>query len=215
MERVSLRVPIDALEEIDEMVEGGEYSSRSEAVRDAVAELFAETSESPGATEEDDPEEQDGTDGNEQPDQDADSDVLTEFENEDCARRIRRVRFGSPREASCPHCESEDTVKRGTTSKDAQRFWCQSCETYFNDLTGTVFSSHQLSLRELFYITYHRDSRDAAEIARELERDYESILNFIHKLDDTDGKIADVEFSRLVDPEIRAYHLTNDGLPGL
>lgn len=41
MERVTLRLPQRQVREIDEMVEEGKYSSRSEAIRSAVREMLA------------------------------------------------------------------------------------------------------------------------------------------------------------------------------
>jgi len=53
---------------------------------------------------------------------------------------------------TCPHYESGDTIKKGTTRKDAQRYRCQDCERIFNDLTGAVFAEHQLTIPEMFRI---------------------------------------------------------------
>ena len=33
---------------------------------------------------------------------------------------------------TCLHCRSDGVVKRGTTGKDAQQYWCKDCETCFN-----------------------------------------------------------------------------------
>lgn len=43
-------------------------------------------------------------------------------------------------------------MKRGTTDKDAQQYWCKDCETYFNDLRGTIFGQCRFELGEMFYI---------------------------------------------------------------
>jgi transposase-like protein len=29
---------------------------------------------------------------------------------------------------TCVHCGSDEAVKRGTTGKDAQQYWCKACE---------------------------------------------------------------------------------------
>jgi antitoxin ParD1/3/4 len=42
MERVTLRIPKQQIEEVEEMVEMGEYPNRSEAIRSAVREMLAE-----------------------------------------------------------------------------------------------------------------------------------------------------------------------------
>jgi Arc/MetJ-type ribon-helix-helix transcriptional regulator len=42
MERVTLRIPKQQVEEVERMVETGEYPNRSEAIRAAVREMLAE-----------------------------------------------------------------------------------------------------------------------------------------------------------------------------
>jgi len=42
MERVTLRIPKQQIEEVEQMVETGEYPNRSEAIRSAVREMLSE-----------------------------------------------------------------------------------------------------------------------------------------------------------------------------
>jgi len=42
MERVTLRIPKQQVEQVERMVETGEYPNRSEAIRSAVREMLAE-----------------------------------------------------------------------------------------------------------------------------------------------------------------------------
>lgn len=42
MERVTLRIPKKQIEEVDQMVESGEFPSRSEAIRSAVRDMLGE-----------------------------------------------------------------------------------------------------------------------------------------------------------------------------
>jgi Arc/MetJ-type ribon-helix-helix transcriptional regulator len=42
MERVTLRIPKQQIEEVEQMVETGEYPNRSEAIRAAVRDMLAE-----------------------------------------------------------------------------------------------------------------------------------------------------------------------------
>jgi Arc/MetJ-type ribon-helix-helix transcriptional regulator len=42
MERVTLRIPKQQIEEVERMVDTGEYPNRSEAIRSAVREMLAE-----------------------------------------------------------------------------------------------------------------------------------------------------------------------------
>ena len=42
MERVTLRIPKQQIEEVEQMVETGEFPNRSEAIRSAVREMLSE-----------------------------------------------------------------------------------------------------------------------------------------------------------------------------
>jgi len=42
MERVTLRIPKQQIEEVEQMVDTGEYPNRSEAIRSAVREMLSE-----------------------------------------------------------------------------------------------------------------------------------------------------------------------------
>lgn len=48
MERVTLRIPKQQIEEVEEMVETGEFPNRSEAIRSAVREMINEQDERTG-----------------------------------------------------------------------------------------------------------------------------------------------------------------------
>jgi transposase-like protein len=106
---------------------------------------------------------------------------------ERCFERLRLARFGET--VTCPHCGSDEVVKRGITGKDAQQYWCKDCETYFNDLTDTIFGQHRFALEEMFYIVKEMRSEQTAQIARDLDRDYEAVLDFVHEVQDVSGDI--------------------------
>ena len=108
-----------------------------------------------------------------------------------CFERLRLAETGETE--TCVHCESDNVVKRGTTDKDAQQYWCKECETYFNDLTDTIFGQHRFGLEEMFYIAKEMRSEPTAQIARDLDRDYEAVLNFVHKLQDVSGDIDEFD----------------------
>lgn len=50
MERVTLRIPKQQIEEVEQMVETGEFPNRSEAIRSAVREMINEQSDSTDGT---------------------------------------------------------------------------------------------------------------------------------------------------------------------
>jgi transposase-like protein/DNA-binding transcriptional ArsR family regulator len=97
----------------------------------------------------------------------------------DCLQALRRSRW--PDGVRCPNCDSADTIKKGTTSKEAQRYKCHTCERKFNDLTGTIFAEHRLSIPEMFHILRKGERTETARIARRLDRSYKAVLAFVHE----------------------------------
>ena len=110
---------------------------------------------------------------------------------ERCFERLRLARFGKT--VTCVHCGDDAIVKRGTTDKDAQQYWCKACETYFSDLTKTIFWQHRFGIEEMFYIVKEMRSEPTAQIARDLDRDYEAVLDFVHKVQDVSGEIDEFD----------------------
>jgi transposase-like protein len=99
-------------------------------------------------------------------------------ERDQCLERIRWARFDS--RINCVHCQSSAVVKRGTTNKGAQQYWCNDCSSYFNDLTGTAFSQHRFDIEEMFYIIEKtKQSVPVDQIADPINRNYRSVLEFI------------------------------------
>jgi len=101
-------------------------------------------------------------------------------DKEDCLEYLRDQRW--PEEVTCPHCRSADTIKKGTTRKDAQRYRCQDCDSIFNDLTETIFSNHKLSLPEMFYIIGEMEESTTQKTAQELDRTYKTVMDFVHEV---------------------------------
>lgn len=105
---------------------------------------------------------------------------------ERCLEFVRECRFGES--VSCPHCGGTDVTRKGTTGKGARRYRCGGCDSYFNDLTGTVFAGHQLAIEEMVYIITLMDRRSVADISRDLDRTYKTVLEFVHKGLDREGR---------------------------
>ena len=118
---------------------------------------------------------------------------------ERCFERLRLARFGET--VTCVHCGSNEVLKRGITGKDAQQYWCKACETYFNDLTDTIFGHHRFELEEMFYTVKEMRSEPTAQIARDLDRDYEAVLNFVHQVQETSGDIDEFELSEVCEAD--------------
>ena len=64
-----------------------------------------------------------------------------------CFETVRGLRW--PERVCCPHCQSNLINKRGfhNTQKHRQRYFCQSCQSHFDDLTQTVFEGHHQPLK--------------------------------------------------------------------
>ncbi len=91
---------------------------------------------------------------------------------------LRKVRWPNGVKCIC----GGDVIKKGKTNKGAQRYQCKKCKKYFNDLTGTIFNSSKFKIEEMFYIIKEIESKTTYQIASELGRDYEAVLNFVHKV---------------------------------
>ncbi|WP_436934782.1 DUF7351 domain-containing protein [Halovenus marina] len=111
-------------------------------------------------------------------------------DTEDCLQALRGARW--PDGVQCPNCGSVDVIKKGTTSKDAQRYKCHTCNRKFNDLTGTLFASHQLGISEMAYIIRERDATETTQIAQQLGRSYKAVLTFVHEVQDNEGPASSV-----------------------
>ena len=57
-----------------------------------------------------------------------------------CYETIRQLRW--PGEVRCPHCGATAITKQGrdTTQPARQKYRCEACHRYFDDLTGTVLA---------------------------------------------------------------------------
>ncbi|OYR40522.1 hypothetical protein DJ82_07205 [Halorubrum sp. Ib24] len=104
-------------------------------------------------------------------------------DTDDCLQALRRSRW--PDGPHCPNCDSMDTIKKGTTSKGAQRYKCHACDRKFNDLTGTLFADHQLSIPEMIHIAREMDTAEMTEISQQLDRSYKAVLEFAHEVRDS------------------------------
>ncbi len=69
------------------------------------------------------------------------------IDNEECYKQVRQLRW--PKNVCCPHCQSEDIIKRGKddTEPFRQRYECHGCDKRFDDLTDTIFSGHHEPLK--------------------------------------------------------------------
>ena len=69
------------------------------------------------------------------------------IDNAKCYEAVRQFRW--PDGINCPNCGSLSVAKRGKHEKypERQRYHCNSCESDFDDLTGSIFSGRHQPLR--------------------------------------------------------------------
>ena len=86
-----------------------------------------------------------------------------------CYETVRELRW--PEGVRCAHCGSAHLTKQGrdTTQPHRQKYRCEDCGRYFDDLTGTVFAGHHQPLRTgvlcLYFMGLNLSNQ---QIAREL-----------------------------------------------
>jgi transposase-like protein len=101
---------------------------------------------------------------------------------EDCFKFLRKKRWDEKGGVRCLYCLSQNIHHNGYTTKGARKYKCCECGKYFNDLTGTIFENRRFFIEEMFYIIKEMETKSALQISEELGRDYDSVLNFIHKV---------------------------------
>ncbi len=86
-----------------------------------------------------------------------------------CYETVRQLRW--PDGIRCPHCGAANVTKQGhdTTQPARQKYRCEGCHHYFDDLTGTVLAGHHQPLRVWILCLYFMGlNLSNAQIAQEL-----------------------------------------------
>ncbi len=89
---------------------------------------------------------------------------------EQCYKTVRQLRW--PEKIHCPHCDSENVIKRGhhSTQTARCRYECKACDKRFDDLTGTVLEGHHQPLSTWILCLYFMGlNLSNAQIAQELD----------------------------------------------
>ena len=90
-----------------------------------------------------------------------------------CYQMLRQVRWADG--VHCVHCDSKAVVKNGHDENhpDKQRYQCNDCHRNFDDLTGTVFSGSNKTLKvwvaALYLMGLNLSTR---QLAKELDLSY-------------------------------------------
>jgi transposase-like protein len=91
------------------------------------------------------------------------------IDDERCYETVRKFRW--PEKVSCPHCDSDNVIKRGKddTEIHKQRYECKGCSKRFDDLTNSVFSGHHQPLKTWIIFLYFMGlNLSTAQISKEL-----------------------------------------------
>jgi transposase-like protein len=89
---------------------------------------------------------------------------------EQCYETIRQLRWSG--KVRCPHCASENIIKRGRHSQQTARcrYECKDCGKRFDDLMDTVLAGHHQPLSTWILCLYFMGlNLSNAQIAQELE----------------------------------------------
>ena len=105
------------------------------------------------------------------------------FDDAKCFDTIRDMRW--PDGVACPECSSDSIIKNGMddTQPHRQRYQCKACQQRFDDLTGTIFAGHHLSLRTWIACLYLMGlNLSGLQIAQELDINKDDARAMIQKL---------------------------------
>ena len=72
----------------------------------------------------------------------------------------------------CPSCGSGNVIRHGhdDTEPERQKYLCQNCRRYFDDLTGTIFKGHHQPLKVWILCSYFMGlNQSNLQIAQELD----------------------------------------------
>jgi len=98
--------------------------------------------------------------------------TITSLLNEErCYAEIRNLRW--PSGVTCPHCESDNIIKKGHHDKQVvrQRYLCNGCGKRFDDLSETIFASHHQPITVWVLCLYLMGLNISnAQIAEELDQ---------------------------------------------
>ena len=105
------------------------------------------------------------------------------IDDEKCFQTVRNIRW--PNGVRCPVCESQTVIKHGRdeTQPARQRYRCNACHRYFDDLTGTVFEGHHQPLKIwmlcLYFMGLNLSNR---QIAAELDLNKDDVQQMTRTL---------------------------------
>lgn len=101
-----------------------------------------------------------------------------------CYQTVRDIRWPDGI-ILCPHCDSKNTVRHGyhSTESTRRRYYCQSCDNYFDDLTKSIFQGHHQPLSVWILCLYFMGLNISnSQIAKELGLNISDVQNMTTQL---------------------------------
>lgn len=105
------------------------------------------------------------------------------LDDDRCYEAVRQKRW--PNGIGCPHCDGTQITKQGrdSTQPARQKYRCNSCQRYFDDLTGTVFAGHHQPLKTWILCIYFMGlNLSNQQIAKELELNKDDVQRMTQQL---------------------------------
>ncbi len=101
---------------------------------------------------------------------------------EDVIKYFERLRWGDK-----PHCTKCGSIEKLTPQKKKPgRYWCGSCRSYFNALTGTPFEYGKVDLRKWIFAAYllmtARKGISSLQLSKELDVTQTTAWYMLHRL---------------------------------
>lgn len=96
--------------------------------------------------------------------------LLNLMDEAKCYELLRAIRWSSG--LTCVHCSSSRVIKNGHDENqlNKQRYQCKDCQKNFDDLTNTIFSNSNLSLKVWILVLYLMGlNLSNKQISKELE----------------------------------------------
>lgn len=108
--------------------------------------------------------------------------LQTLIDEQKCYEIVRQLRWSEG--VTCSKCDSKHVVKRGfdETQSYRQRYQCQTCRAWFDDLSNTIFAGHHQPLRTWILCLYLIGLNLKHQIAAELDLNKDDVQQMTNQL---------------------------------
>ena len=137
---------------------------------------------------------------------------LTKLLNQDLTSNLDLVQTSLTNDqmVHCPQCNSTDLYGHGTY-KGRKRYKCKSCQSTFNDFTGTAISGIKKTQKFQEYMWLVLESISIRKAALKLEVNVKTIFDWRHKILSSLAVVNREEFSGIVECDDKQLNINNKG----